>query len=270
MALKKSLSQHLLKDKNLLNKLVRLTRIGPDDVVVEIGAGEGDLTRCIIPHARFVHAVELDRHFKESLGRLEHLFPNVRVTFDNILNLPLRTFVKDDRIKVMGNIPYNITGPILFKLLSEMDVIESAHLTMQKEVAERLVSAPCSRSYGAVSVIFQLYASVSLLLKLKPAVFIPPPEVESAFVAIIFNQERIKPDQGLIDFIKACFRYKRKYLKHSLEPLFGKDRVHALYAFMGFKPSVRAEEVKPEAFERMYAYVEDRVMGHGSRVQGQG
>jgi len=304
VALKKSLSQHLLKDKNLLNKLVKLTRIGPDDVVVEIGAGEGDLTRCIIPHAHFVHAVELDRHFKESLKLLEHLFPNVRVSFDSILNLPFRSFMKEERIKVMGNIPYNITGPILFKLLSEMDVIESAHLTMQKEVAERLVSAPCSRSYGALSVIFQLHASVSLLLKLKPAVFIPPPEVESAFVAIIFNQGRIRthgqtrgnvssehgepgtrlrvweapaagyplagvvegatrapviaPDQGLIDFIKACFRYKRKYLKHSLEPLFGKDRVHALYAFMGFEPSVRAEEIEPEAFERMHAYVENR------------
>lgn len=268
MALKKSLSQHLLKDKNLLNKLVKLTRIGPDDVVVEIGAGEGDLTRCIIPHAHFVHAVELDRHFKESLKLLEHLFPNVRVSFDSILNLPFRSFMKEERIKVMGNIPYNITGPILFKLLSEMDVIESAHLTMQKEVAERLVSAPCSRSYGALSVIFQLHASVSLLLKLKPAVFIPPPEVESAFVAIIFNHERIKPDQGLIDFIKACFRYKRKYLRHSLEPLFGKDRVHALYAFMGFEPSVRAEELGPEVFERMHAFVRRGVTGQGSWVKG--
>jgi 16S rRNA (adenine1518-N6/adenine1519-N6)-dimethyltransferase len=253
--LKKSLSQHLLKDRNLLNKLVKLAGIGPDDVVVEIGAGKGDLTRCIIPRALFVHAVELDKQFKRSLDPLEHLFPNVRVTFDNILNLPLRSFVKDNRVKVMGNIPYNITGDILFKLLSEMDVVESAHLTMQKEVGERLVSAPFSRSYGAVSVIFQLYASVKLLLKLKPALFIPPPEVESAFVAIIFDQSRMTPDQGLIDFIKACFRYKRKYLKHSLEPLFGKDRVHALYAFMGFKPSVRAEEIQPQTFERMYAFV---------------
>ena len=255
MALKKSLSQHLLKDKNLLNKLVRLAGIGPNDVVVEIGAGEGDLTRCIIPHARLVHAVELDKHFKRSLGPLERLFPNVRVTFDNILDLPLRSFVEDSRIKVMGNIPYNITGDILFKLLSELDVVESAYLTMQKEVGERLVSKPCSRSYGALSVIFQLYASVRLLLKLKPALFIPPPEVESVFVAIVFDQERMKADQDLIDFIKACFRYKRKYLKHSLEPVFGRDRVGALYRFMGFEPSARAEQIRPEVFERMYTFV---------------
>ncbi len=255
MALKKSLSQHLLKDKNLLNKLVKLADIGPDDVVVEIGAGQGDLTRCIIPRARFVHAIELDKQFRGSLEPLEHLFPNVRVTFDNILNLPLRSFVKDHRIKVMGNIPYNITGDILFKLLSEMDEIESAHLTMQKEVGERLVSKPCSRSYGALSVIFQRYASVRILLKLKPALFIPPPEVESVFIAIMFNHHNVEPDQGLVDFIKACFRYKRKYLKHSLDPLLGKERVQALYAFMGFQPSVRAEELQPGVFERMYTFV---------------
>ncbi len=78
MALKKSLSQHLLKDKNLLNKLVKLTGIGPDDVVVEIGAGKGDLTRCIIPHARFVHAIELDKHFKGPLGLWSISFPTSR------------------------------------------------------------------------------------------------------------------------------------------------------------------------------------------------
>ncbi len=277
MPLKKSLSQHLLKDKNLLNKLVKLAGIGPDDVVIEIGAGKGDLTRSIIPRARFVHAVELDKQFAGSLEPLERLFPNVSVTFDTILNVPLRSFMKDKRIKVMGNIPYNITGDILFKLLSEMDVVESAHLTMQKEVGERLASKPCSRSYGALSVIFQLYASVKMLLKLKPSLFIPPPAVESAFMAIVFNSDNVEPDQGLIDFIKACFRYKRKYLKNSLEPLLGKERVQALYDFMDFQPSVRAEELQPQTFERMYAYVEDGVTGQGawvmeqeSRVQGPG
>ena len=304
MALKKSLSQHLLKDKNLLNKLVKLAGIGPDDVVVEIGAGRGDLTRCIIPRARFVHAIELDKQFRGSLEPLEHLFPNVSVTFDSILNVPLRSFVKEERIKVMGNIPYNITGDILFKLLSEMDVIESAHLTMQKEVGERLASKPCSRSYGALSVIFQMYASVKLLLKLKPSLFIPPPEVDSVFIAIMFKHDRIDfheqargnlssehgeregeaptgspvegatraplllPAQGMIDFIKACFRYKRKYLRHSLEPLLGKERVQALYAFMDFHPSVRAEELEPKLYERMYGFVKGGVTGHGSWVMG--
>ncbi len=268
MTLRKSLSQHLLKDKNLLNKLVKLAGIGPDDVVIEIGAGQGDLTRALIPQARFVHAIELDRQFKESLDPLEQLFPNVRITFNSILNLPLRSLVAEGRVKVMGNIPYNITGNILFKLLSEMDVVESAHLTMQKEVGERLVSAPFSRSYGALSVIFQLYATVKLLLRLKPSLFIPPPEVESAFVAIMFNKGTMKMDEGLIDFIKACFRFKRKYLRHCLEPLLGKDRLHDLYQIMGFQVSTRAEELRPEIFQQMYDYVTTGswVTGHGKQV----
>ena len=258
MTLKKSLSQHLLKDKNLLDKLVKLAGIGPGDVVVEIGAGQGDLTRSIIPHARFVHAIELDRQFREPLEGLQELFPNVRVTFANILDLSFSSFAKQGRVKVMGNIPYNITGGILFKMLAEMDAIESAHLTMQKEVGERLASAPRSRTYGALSVIFQVHASVKVLLKMKPSLFIPPPEVESAFVAIRFDQGKTRAYNGLVDFIKACFRYKRKYLRRSLGLLYDGEGIGALYSFMGFRPSVRAEEIEPEDYERMYAFLKSK------------
>ncbi len=255
MPLKKSLSQHLLKDKNLLDKMVRLAGIGSSDTVVEIGAGKGDLTRCIASRAHAVYAIELDKQFKEELASVENMFPNVQVTFGSVLHIALQPLVERDRIKVMGNIPYNITGDILFKLLNEMTVIEGAYLTMQKEVGERLVSAPCSRAYGALSAIFQRYASVKMLLKLKPALFVPPPEVDSVYVSIIFNREAGPPDAQLIDFIKACFRFKRKYLRHALEELSGKDRVQALYDYMEFKPSVRAEELPPEAYVRMHAFL---------------
>jgi 16S rRNA (adenine1518-N6/adenine1519-N6)-dimethyltransferase len=263
--LKKSLSQHLLKDRNLLNKLVRLAGISPGDTVVEIGAGRGDLTRCIAPQAHVVYAIELDKQFKEVLESTEKAFSNVKIIFGNVLNVPFRPFVKRDRIKVMGNIPYNITGDILFKLLSDMEVVESAHLTMQKEVGERLASMPCSRAYGALSVIFQTYASVKILMKLKPSLFVPPPEVESVFVSIIFNRSVSRPDQELIDFIKACFRYKRKYLKRSLEELLGRDRVQPLYEYMKFKPSIRAEELPPEAYGRMHAFLKGGMDGDGAR-----
>lgn len=261
MPLKKSLSQHLLKDRNLLNKMVRLAAIGLSDTVVEIGAGRGDLTRCIAPQAHAVHAIELDRQFREELASVENMFPNVHVIFGNVLHIPLHPLTRSERVKVMGNIPYNITGDILFKLLNEMAFIESAHLTMQKEVGERLVSLPCSRAYGALSAIFQRYASVRILMKLKPALFIPPPEVESVFVSIIFNREAAPPDQRLIDFIKACFRFKRKYLKHALDELTGRDRVQALYDYMNFKPNIRAEELPPEAYVRMHAFLNGTIDG---------
>ncbi len=259
MALKKSLSQNLLKDKNLLDKMVRLADIERDDVVIEIGAGQGDLTRAIMARARFVHAIELDRQFAPQLQQLEQSSSNLKVTFGSVLAIPFGALAGCASVKVMGNIPYNITGDILFKLLYEMDVVKSAHLTMQKEVGERLVSAPFARAYGALSVIFQLHASVKLLLRLKPSLFLPPPEVESAFVAILFKQSGVRPEPGLIDFIKTCFRYKRKYLRHSLEVAYDAARVQDLYSFMGFGPSTRAEEVDPEGFRKMYEFLKGSV-----------
>jgi 16S rRNA (adenine1518-N6/adenine1519-N6)-dimethyltransferase len=155
----------------------------------------------------------------------------------------------------MGNIPYNITGEILFKLLAEKGVVKGAHLTMQKEVAERLVSRSHSRSYGALSVIFQLHAAMKILLRIKPALFIPPPKVESAFISIVFRDTE-GADQGLIDFVKGCFRYKRKFLRHALEDLFEAQEIEGLYRHMAFPASVRAEEIEPAGFLEMHRFME--------------
>jgi 16S rRNA (adenine1518-N6/adenine1519-N6)-dimethyltransferase len=255
--LKKSLGQHLLKDKNLLRKMVRLSGIGAEDVVAEIGPGHGDLTRSIAPFARSVYAVELDERFRPILEPLEQEFPNVRMVFGDILKTDLADFCRGPRITVMGNIPYNITGEILFKLLAEKVVVKGAYLTMQKEVAQRLVSRSHARSYGALSVVFQLFATVKLLFLLKPSLFTPPPKVESAFVSIVFK-EGIETDEGLIAFIKTCFRYKRKYLRHSLEGRCGTEEIDDLYRRMAFSPSVRAEEIEPEGFVSMYGFLLER------------
>ena len=250
-ALKKSLGQHLLKDKNLLKKMVRLSGVGAGDTVVEIGPGHGDLTRCIADVAGFVLAVELDERFREQLEPVEREFPNVQVMFSDVLDVELAGLSRGSALTVMGNIPYNITGEILFKLLKERAVIKGAYLTMQREVAERLVSRSHRRCYGALSVIFQLSAAVKLLLLLKPALFVPPPKVESAFVSILFR-DGMGVDEGLIAFVKTCFRHKRKYLRHCLEYRYEANDIDGLYRDMAFPPTVRAEEIEPEGFVLMY------------------
>jgi 16S rRNA (adenine1518-N6/adenine1519-N6)-dimethyltransferase len=154
----------------------------------------------------------------------------------------------------MGNIPYNITADILFKLLFEKELISLACLTMQKEVAERLVSRSHARSYGALSVIFQLHADMEILLMLKPRLFIPPPRVESAFIAVAFR-DPAPVDQALVAFVKGCFRYKRKYLRHALQDMYITDEIDRLYAHMGFSHSIRAEEIEPEGFVRMHEFL---------------
>lgn len=250
--LKKSLGQHLLKDKNLLKKMVRLANVGRDDRVVEIGPGHGDLTRCIAAAAGSVTAVELDERLRAVLAPLEQEFSNLKVLFSNILDTELAGLSGGSSLIVMGNIPYNITGEILFKLLAGRACIKGAYLTMQREIAERLVSPSHTRNYGALSVIFQLAATMKLLLLLKPSLFVPPPKVESAFLSILFR-DATPVDDGLVSFIKTCFRYKRKFLRHSLEGRLGHDEIEKIYREMAFPPNVRAEEIEPEIFVRMYA-----------------
>jgi 16S rRNA (adenine1518-N6/adenine1519-N6)-dimethyltransferase len=255
--LKKSLGQHLLKDKNLLEKMVRLAGIGKDDTVIEIGPGQGDLTRCIAARALSVCAVEIDRRFEEVLIPLGRELPNLRVVFSDIMQVGLAGLSEGARVTVMGNIPYYLTGEILFKLLDEKAHVLGAYLTMQKEVAQRIVSPSHNRAYGAISVIFRLYAAAKVLFFIKPGLFIPPPKVESAFISIIFKDME-QADRGLIDFVKRAFRYKRKYLRHCLEGEYAPGDLDALYAHMGFLASVRAEEIEPEGFAEMYRFLTGR------------
>jgi 16S rRNA (adenine1518-N6/adenine1519-N6)-dimethyltransferase len=255
--LKKGLGQHLLKDRNLLGKMVRLSGISPDDTVAEIGPGHGDFTRVLAARAGRVYAIELDEHFRDILIHVETDYPNTKVVFSDILKVRFRDFVGDRDLIVAGNIPYNITGEILFKILEEKEIIRGAYLTMQREVAERLASRTHAKSYGALSVIFQLYADVKLLLIIKPGLFVPPPKVESAFISLVFK-ESSPIDQGLVDFIKTCFRYKRKYLRNSLVGPYPIGAVDALYRAMSFPETVRAEEIEPERFVAMYEFLRRR------------
>lgn len=256
--LKRSLSQNLLKDPNLLRKLVRLAGIGSDDVVVEIGSGQGDLTARLAEVARFVYAVELDRTFEAFLARVQRDSGNVKVTLEDIMKVSISELSGGHVVRVVGNIPYHLTGDILFKLLEEKHVIRDAHLTVQREVAERIASGPRSRNYGALSVIFQLYASVKILLYLKAALFVPPPKVDSAFVSIIFKDKEAAADPRLIDFVKLCFFYKRKYLRNCLERRYDRKVVEDLFFRMGFEVSKRAEEIEPSLFREMHEFMEGK------------
>ncbi len=254
--LKKGLSQHLITDKNLLRKIVRLSGVNGDDTAVEIGAGHGDLTRCLAEKAKSLYAVELDRSFSQYLEPLEREFSNVRIVYDDFLSLPLVKFRREKKIKVVGNIPYKITGPIVVKILKERAVVESAHLLMQKEIAQRIVSKPHRKEYGSLSANCQIFADVKILTYVKPEVFIPPPKVDSALLSLVFNEGEEKTDNGLIEFVRSCFENKRKHLRYPLVRRYGQERTAYLYERMGFPHSVRAEEIEPQKFKEMYRLLE--------------
>jgi 16S rRNA (adenine1518-N6/adenine1519-N6)-dimethyltransferase len=262
--LKKRLSQNLIKDKNMLAKLVRLAGIEKGDAIVEIGAGQGDLTRYLCEKASSVCAIEIDEDFREHLAALQGLYGNLRVIMGDALGKPFPLPEDGSAIKVVGNIPYKITGPVLFKLLAERGSIETAHITVQKEVAQRVVSAPRRKTYGAVSAIFQLCAEVRLLLNLKAQIFIPPPKVDSSFLAITFRKERLTLDPDVLAFIKTCFENKRKQMRYTLVRHYGDETVAWLYEVMGFSPAVRAEEIPPEAFLETYSHLKNASIGNNS------
>lgn len=250
--LKKNLSQNLIKDKKILRKMVQLANVTKDDTVVEIGTGHGDLTRAICERAGFVHSVELDRSFRGRLGPLEEECENLKIHFGDFLKMFLSEFTGEGKVKVIGNIPYGITGPILFKLVEERDCVSGAYLTAQKEIGQRLVSPSHRRTYGALSVICRLVGDVKILLNLKPGVFFPPPKVDSVYFSMVFGDASRYVDHGLMEFVRRCFENKRKYLTYALSKYYREERTTALYAAMGFSPSIRAEEIEPEQFVEMY------------------
>ena len=254
--LKKSLSQHLIKDKNITAKMVKASGVGPADTVVEVGAGHGDLTRALCEKAGQVYAVELDQSCAPHLTVLEAEYRNLKVIFGDILATPLKQFRGERDLKVIGNIPYKITAPILFKILGERRIIESAYLTMQKEIAMRIVGKPFTRTYGALSAVCQMLAAVKILFLMKPGLFVPPPKIDSAFLSMELKEEEKATDDGVMDFVRVCFQNKRKYMKYALTRHIGAERLDAVYRHMGFPPSVRAEEIEPAGFKEMFLFLQ--------------
>mgnify|MGYP001178165338 FL=1 len=256
--LKKYLSQHLIKDRNILKKMVRLSGIGGDDVIVEIGAGHGDLTGCLCEAAGIVYAIEIDRTFDRYLEPLKGRYGNLRLIFCNFLETDLRYFSRESegkKIKVFGNIPYKITAPIIFKVIAERDVVDSAFMTVQKEIGERILARPASRAYGAVSVICQLLADVKILLRLKASVFVPAPKVDSIFFSMVLKKDCEFIKDSFIRFVRLCFENKRKYMKNTLMRHYNKEKVYLLYDEMGLSYNIRAEEIEPERFIEMYRFL---------------
>jgi len=256
--LKKYLSQHLIKDRNILKKMVRLSGLDKNDLVLEIGSGQGDLTECLCEKAGFVYGIEIDRTFERHLEQVMNRHMNLKVLFCDFLNTRLTDFYKssgEKKIKVFGNIPYKITAPIIFKIIDERDAVDSVFLTVQKEIGERIVSKPGHKTYGAVSVICQLLAQVKILMRLKSSIFVPPPKVDSVFLSMVFKDDCHDISDGLIRFIRICFENRRKYLKNTLLRYFEYEKIEGLYNAKNLSSKIRAEQIAPFMFKDIYRFL---------------
>lgn len=251
---KKRLGQNFLVDETILARIVAAGDVGPEDTILEIGPGAGSLTRHLARAARRVIAVELDAHLIPILHQALAPYDNVEIIQGDFLRLPASVLALPPSFKVIANIPYYITAPILRRLLEAEPRPMLVVLTVQHEVAERICAAPGAMSLLAVSV--QFYGQPAIVTRIPAGAFHPAPEVASAVVCIV-PHERPPVDMAsakrFFEVVKAGFSQKRKQLRNALAAGLGitaKEAGEALLA-AGVEPQRRAETLALEEWARI-------------------
>ncbi len=245
----KRFSQNFLTNVHYQQKIVENLHITADDIVLEIGPGKGALSTHIIDArpARFI-AVEVDERWVEELRK--KFAGQVEVLHRDFLTIALADLAEGRRLKVIGNVPYHITSPILFHLLDFYQSIERAVLMVQKEVAKRITARPGSKDYGILSVLTQAYAHAEYLFEIKRGNFFPVPGVDSAVIALdFFPRIENVPDEALFrKVVRGAFNFRRKTLKNSLSRIFDKASVNSLNENLLAR---RPEQLTVEEFKQL-------------------
>ena len=218
------LSQVFLKDKNIINKIISSLDVKKDEIIVEIGGGEGAITLPMLQKEAKLIVFEKDEGLRNKLMKMavEKHFHDRMVLFGDFLNVSLEDLKQLyglERIKLVGNIPYHITGMILRRIINEHEKIQSAYLMMQKEVAKRLVAGPSSKEYGTLTVLSRVVFDIDILFDIKPGSFSPIPKVFSSFVKMVPGRipEEVKEHFGEFErIVRIAFSSRRKKLKNTL------------------------------------------------------
>lgn len=245
------LGQNFLSDPNLLDAIVRDAALGAEDVVLEVGAGEGVLSERLAAAAELVHVVEIDRRLESALAPVAAL-ANVSLHWGDAMELDLGALAPVPTA-VVSNLPYAVATPLILRTIAELPSVDRWTVMVQREIAERLRAAPGSRTYGSPSVLAQLACEVRLLRTVDPAVFRPRPRVESAILAL----RRTGPgaDPQTRELVRAAFAHRRKSLARSLEHVRpgSLEVARAALGEMGLAPDARAEALAPEDFAALSA-----------------
>jgi 16S rRNA (adenine1518-N6/adenine1519-N6)-dimethyltransferase len=239
---RKEYGQHFLRDPNILEVIGRLAELGPEDVVLEIGPGEGVLTRYLAARVRRVHAIEIDGALEPELRDLGE---NVDVVFGDALQLEL----PQDATKLVANLPYNVATPLVAESLDGLPNVGLWCVMLQREVADRFFAQPGTKDYGAVSVLVQLAAERTGFHTVSRTVFRPPPNVDSALVA--FRRTELPSDYGRVKrVVTAAFAHRRKTLPNSLAlaGVASRDEAGRALASIGRAAETRAEALAPPEF----------------------
>ena len=250
-ARQRRLGQNFLRDPNLLDAIVRDAEVGDEDVVLEIGGGEGALTERLAPAVACVHVVEMDERLRPALEALCADAGNVRLHWGDAMRLDLAA-LEPVPGAIVSNLPYSVATPLILRTIEELETVTRWTVMVQLEIAERLAAGPGSRIYGGPSVLAQLACEVELVRRVDRAVFSPRPRVDSAIVRM--RRRGPAPSAGLARVVKGAFAHRRKTVVGSLllaDPGLERGRVVAALEASDIDPSSRAEALAPEDFMRL-------------------
>jgi 16S rRNA (adenine1518-N6/adenine1519-N6)-dimethyltransferase len=250
-ARQRRLGQNFLRDPNLLDAIVRDAEVGRDDVVLEIGGGEGALTERLAPAVRQVHVVELDERLRPALDSLAAEAGNVSLHWGDAMRLDLAALDPAPGA-VVSNLPYSVATPVILRTIEELASVTRWTVMVQLEIAERLAAPPGSRVYGSPSVLAQLACEVELVRRVDRAVFSPRPRVDSAILRL--RRRGPAPDADLAQLVRGAFAHRRKTAVGSLvlaDSDLSRDRVVAAFEASEIDPGARAEALAPGDFLRL-------------------
>jgi 16S rRNA (adenine1518-N6/adenine1519-N6)-dimethyltransferase len=252
--IRKSLGQHFLNDRRILQRIVDALELTGHETVVEIGSGRGSLTELLLPAVRRLVLIEYDRALAAKLRDRYAATPSVTVIEADVLTVDLGD-AAGGPYRLVGNVPYYITTPILFHALERPRPDRAVYL-VQREVAERIVAAPGSDNYGALSANIQAVASAKLLFRVAPGSFLPPPKVESAAISIDPRMDpAVQPEEeeAFRRFVRDAFGMRRKQMRRVLREVLAIDaeRAGALLEAADIDPTARPETLSPEDFARL-------------------
>lgn len=262
---RKRFGQHFLVQPGTAEQIVRSADLKGSDVVVEVGPGLGALTQFILKRVERLHLVELDRDLADFLrNNIPASECKVTVHQTDVLNFDFEALSRSEgeKLVVLGNLPYNISSPLVFHLLKARQSLDRAVFMLQKEVGERLAAPPGTKDYGVLSVLLGIYAKVQPLFTVGPKQFYPPPKVDSLVISIDFSKEPPvgAPSYGFLkDVVNAAFQQRRKTLHNSLKAMFGRnvEKLNDAFSKSDIDPRRRPETLTPDEFMTLSKLLED-------------
>ena len=258
----KRYGQNFLIDSHILEKIIEAAEITKEDMVLEIGPGIGTMTQYLAEHAREVVAVEIDKTLIPILEDTLSAYDNVTVINEDILKVDIEALAREKNgnrpIKVVANLPYYITTPIIMGLFESHTPLASITIMVQKEVADRMQAGPGTKDYGALSLAVQYYAKPEIMMNVSPSCFIPKPNVGSAVIRLTRyeqNPVQVKDEDFLFSLIRAAFGQRRKTLVNSLTNAsflsVSKEAILRALSEMGISETVRGEALTLEEFAKL-------------------